>query len=309
MPSNADSPPPSGPSRRAVLLGAVGVGVVAGGVASGGILLARGTATAGTPAASRRPTPSPKPTPLTVATLLAEHPFRIAHRGGSDDWPEMSAHAYRRALARGYRALEISVARSSDGVWFGLHDATLDRTSGTSGFVAAEHTWSEISALRISAAGTRNPAQPARPYLRLDAFLAEFASEAVVFLDPKAAQGRFYTELLEQVRGQVREAPNRVVAKSAGSNTAWASLAAQAGFTTWGFYYGADVDSGELRRTAGDWDLLGMDVNASDAAWAAARTPGKPVLAHVLHTGAEDARARALGAAGEIVADVLAIAP
>ena len=51
---------------------------------------------------------------------------------------EDSIHAYRQSVAHGYRALEISVARSADGVWFGLHDTTLDRTSGTVGFAADE---------------------------------------------------------------------------------------------------------------------------------------------------------------------------
>src|SRR4051812_32224584 len=83
------------PSRRAFLIGAAGVGVAAGGLASAAILLARGGAqgpvapSTGSPSASRTATPAT----TTVAQLLAERPFRIAHRGGSDDWPEMSAFA------------------------------------------------------------------------------------------------------------------------------------------------------------------------------------------------------------------------
>ena len=85
--------------------------------------------------------------------LLASRPFYVAHRGGSADWPECSMEAYARSVDAGVDALEIPVARSADGVWFGLHDATLDRTSGTTGFVAAEHTWAEISRYRTRPPG------------------------------------------------------------------------------------------------------------------------------------------------------------
>jgi hypothetical protein len=220
----------------------------------------------------------------------------------------MSAFAYRRSMAHGYRALEMSVARSSDGVWFGSHDATLDRVAGTSGFVAAEHPWAEIEGLRISAAGTRNPGQPSRPFFRLADFLAEFG-HAVVFLDPKAAASHFYPELLDLVGGAVPDRAEHVVAKSPGANTAWARLASAAGLRTWGFYYGADIDSGLLQSTAAHWDLLGLDVTAAPAMWATVVAMQKPVIAHVLHTVEDNRQALMLGAAGEIVADVLAIRP
>lgn len=299
--------PPSGFSRRAVLFGAAAVGLAAGGVASAGILLGRGQGSRATLSATAKPLPST--TPFTVAEMLGQHPFRVAHRGGSDDWPEMSAYAYRRSAARGYRALEFSAARSSDGVWFGLHDATLDRTSGTSGLIAADLTWAQINAYRITAATTRNPHQPSQPYLPLRDFLTEFTTTNTVFLDPKSVATRFHPELLSQVRTLVRHPSRQVIAKGPGGNTSWARLAREVGLRSWGFYYAADVDSGLLGRTAGEWDLLGMEVGAPDTAWAAALALGKPVIAHVLHNREDDRRARALGAAGEIVADVLAIAP
>jgi glycerophosphoryl diester phosphodiesterase len=55
-------------------------------------------------------------------SLLDTRPFYVAHRGGSADWPEQSMLAYRSAVACGVDALEVSLARSADGVWFGLHD-------------------------------------------------------------------------------------------------------------------------------------------------------------------------------------------
>jgi hypothetical protein len=282
---------PRGPSRRALLIGAVGVGVAAGGGISAAALALR---------------PHP-PGPSAARRLLAERTFRVAHRGGSDDWPEMSAFAYRQAISHGYQALEISVGRSSDGVWFGLHDYTLDRTSGTKGFAAEKHTWAEISSLRISAAGTTHPGQAARPYLRLRDFLTEFATSHVVFIDPKATQPGHHPELVREITQALPDAQSRVVAKGPGAMTAWARLAKDAGLSTWGYYYEPDVTSGVLARTASAWELLGMDIAASDATWDHIRTIGKPVIAHVLHTGDQDRSARIRRASGEMIAGVLAV--
>lgn len=67
--------------------------------------------------------------PRTVREFIADRPFTIAHRGSDRDWPEMTARAYVGSTAAGAHALEMSLGRTSDGVWFGLHDRSLDRTS------------------------------------------------------------------------------------------------------------------------------------------------------------------------------------
>jgi glycerophosphoryl diester phosphodiesterase len=276
-------------SRRSLLLTAASVAVLGGGAATAIELLTR------------------EPGPLTVDEMLRQHPFRVAHRGGSSDWPEMSAYAYRQSVARGYRALEFSAARSSDGVWFGLHDGTLDRTSGTTDFVAAEHTWAEIQKLRISAKATTAPRQPSRPYLRLSDFLAEFGSSHVLFLDPKAADAPSRQEMLDEIRRAIPHPTRQVIAKSYGESVPWAQEAANAGFRTWGYYYAADVTSGLLARTGDAWTMLGMDVGAPDWAWSAVEALRKPIIAHVLRTAQDDRTARARQVAGEVVAGVEAI--
>src|SRR5579875_2158465 len=101
--------PRPGLSRRSLLLGAAGFGAAVGGLASAGILLARGPGPAPSPSSTTgstpapQATPTPTPVPTTVDSLLTQRPFRVAHRGGSDDWPEMSAYAYEQAIAHGYR--------------------------------------------------------------------------------------------------------------------------------------------------------------------------------------------------------------
>ena len=284
------SPQSSSWSRRAVLasLGAAAVGAAGAG--------------AGAAAAP--------PTAPDVDDLLASPGFVVAHRGGSRDWPEMSLHAYASAADLGADALELSLSRTADGVWFGLHDGTLDRTSGTTGFVAAKRTWAEVSAFRISPAGTRDPQQPTRPYARLEAVLERWGGRRVLFVDPKAVETGFHGELVTALR-RVPSSQDWVVAKAPVATTGWAAAARREGWRSWGFCWARELDADPqlLARTAASWDLLGLDVGAPDARWAEVRGLGRPVLAHVLTTSAQLDRARALGAAGAVVSDVAAVLP
>lgn len=283
-------------SRRAFLasLGAAAVGAVGLGAGAG--------AEAGTGAAAAPPA-APD-----VDALLATPGFVVAHRGGSRDWPEMSLHAYASAAALGPDALELSLSRTADGVWFGLHDGTLDRTSGTTGFVAARHTWAEVNAFRISHGSTRDPAQPRRPYARLEAVLERWGGRRVLFVDPKAVDARFHGELVTALR-RVPSSQDWVVAKAPVATTGWAAAARREGWRSWGFCWAEELDADPqlLTRTASSWDLLGLDVGAPDARWAQVRGLGRPVLAHVLTTAAQLDRALALGAAGAVASDVAAV--
>jgi len=181
-------------SRRTALLGAGGLAVL--GTLGAGVALRADRVTE-----EARVTPTAPPRP--VDALLAAGTATVAHRGGSLDWPEMSLFAYRQSVAAGVDALEMSLARTSDGVWFGLHDETLDRTSGTTGFVAAEHTWAEVQRYRISAAGTSDPDQSDQPYARFDEIVLEFGHDHALFVDPKYVGADFYPELFEIARTQL----------------------------------------------------------------------------------------------------------
>ncbi|TNM61125.1 hypothetical protein FHN55_17395 [Streptomyces sp. NP160] len=279
-------------SRRAVLAGA---GLAAVGAA----------AAAGPLAPEARAASAPD-----VDRLLATPAFLVAHRGGSRDWPEMSAFAYERAAALGADALELSLSRTADGVWFGLHDGTLDRTSGTQGFKASEHTWAEVASYRISPSGTVDRTQPRRPYARLEELLERWGGRRVLFVDPKAVSSRFHPELVAALR-RVPSSQDWVVAKAPVATTSWADAARREGWRSWGFCWARelDADPGLLTRTAASWDLLGLDVGAPDARWAEVAGLGRPVLAHVLTTPAQLQRARALGTAGAVVSDLVAVLP
>jgi glycerophosphoryl diester phosphodiesterase len=60
----------------------------------------------------------------------------VAHRGSSDDAPEHTLHAYKRALAEGADALECDVRLTRDGHLVCVHDRRIDRTSNGRGILS-----------------------------------------------------------------------------------------------------------------------------------------------------------------------------
>ncbi|MEU1122973.1 glycerophosphodiester phosphodiesterase family protein [Streptomyces sp. NPDC005899] len=76
---------------------------------------------------------------MTHARLPAEqHPIQvIAHRGASDDAPEHTLAAYRKAIEDGADALECDVRLTADGQLVCVHDRRVNRTSNGRGAVSA----------------------------------------------------------------------------------------------------------------------------------------------------------------------------
>jgi glycerophosphoryl diester phosphodiesterase len=76
----------------------------------------------------------------------------FAHRGGATYEPnrhrENSLHAFKEAVALGYRYLETDVHATRDGVLLAFHDRVLDRVTDRTGVVAAL-TYAEIAEARI----------------------------------------------------------------------------------------------------------------------------------------------------------------
>lgn len=60
-----------------------------------------------------------------------------AHRGASNERPENTIAAFRRALALGVFGIELDVHLTSDGAAVVIHDATVDRTTDGSGSIDA----------------------------------------------------------------------------------------------------------------------------------------------------------------------------
>jgi glycerophosphoryl diester phosphodiesterase len=84
------------------------------------------------------------------------HTDIASHRGGAFLWPENSALAFRQALALPADQLELDVHLSADGEVVVIHDATLDRTTDSTGPVRAR-TLSDLRQVRVKGAGGEPP--------------------------------------------------------------------------------------------------------------------------------------------------------
>lgn len=105
----------------------------------------------------------------------------FAHRGGATYEPnryrENSLHAFKEAVALGYRFLETDVHATRDGVLLAFHDRVLDRVTDRTGAVAAL-TYAEIAEARIHGID---------PIPRLSELLVEFP-DARFNVDVKSPQ-------------------------------------------------------------------------------------------------------------------------
>lgn len=249
------------------------------------------------------PTPS-QPASTTgyssVADMQSHDPFYVAHRGGSARWPEMSMLAYEKAVELGVGALEVSVARTKDGVYFGLHDKTLDRTSLVSGGIdPSTLTWAQLTSKYQNKLNATDP--EGVPYARIDEIFAKFASNHVIFVDPKyigdAGQRQ---DLIDQM---LAAAPaEHWVLKGYYDNASLTTAARTAGIATWGYYYGRDLAA--FDSTAQNWDMLGLDLAATAEQWAMVKAKGKPVIAFFISDTTTRNEATEKGANGMMVSDV-----
>lgn len=78
----------------------------------------------------------------------------VGHRGDPAHAPENTLASVRSAIAKGAKAVEVDVRRSSDGVWIAFHDSTLQRITGHRGNVARVR-WRVLRSL--DAGGDRIP--------------------------------------------------------------------------------------------------------------------------------------------------------
>lgn len=248
----------------------------------------------------------------TVSDMLSTPSFVVAHRGGSRSYPEMSLHAYTQSIVKKYGAIELSLARTSDGVWFGLHDATLDRTSGVTGVTASAITWSQVQTYNILGSNAAdNPTQPDRPYMRWEELIAAYYPSHIIFVDPKAALS-YRAELLTMMDALPGTPQDHFVAKYYGveggvSNTGWAKDAADHGYERWGYFYQADASN--FATYQGRWSILGMDYNADQPTWDTILSYGKPVIGHICPNTTTVNTALTKGASGLMISGTASIDP
>ncbi|MFF3029159.1 glycerophosphodiester phosphodiesterase [Microbacterium sp. NPDC057944] len=235
-----------------------------------------------------------------VTAMLATPGATWAHRGGSANWPEMSAYAYEQAVLAGYGALEVSAQRTSDGVLVCLHDSSPNRTSQTTGLPdVSAMTWAQLQGYQ----NTLNSAGTPRPYMRLVDFLDRWTPTHVVIVDNKTNTNQ--TEFLDLL--DAHGGPSKIVVKAYGVGTGGgiASSAAARGYQTWGYFY--EADAALLTANQGSWSILGMEYAAAAGTWASILSFGKPVVGHIAASQANYNTAHARGARAVQVSNVAGV--
>ena len=226
-----------------------------------------------------------------IDAMVAQKGFLVAHRGGSASWPEMSMRAYTNSVAHGAGALEVSVGRTSDGVWVLAHDQNLQRVDPAAPATPiAQMTWAEVQ--RYRTAGEK--------ILRIEEYLEAYGSSHVTVLDPKYSATR-WADLASRLPA---DAKNRVIWKSAGDATWLAAQWKAAGWRCWGYAYAQHASDGSLAKWAPSWDYLGFPWDAPALAWKVATSFGKPVWAHICPTKAAYDQGLQNGAVGCMVSGV-----
>jgi len=240
----------------------------------------------------------------TLDTLLARKPYFVAHRGGSNSWPEGTRYAYRKAAAWPMHALEVSCFRSSDGVWVSSHDASTLRVTGVD-YTIASTPWATLAPLTVTAASTNTPAQARQPLSKVVDILDDFAHDHVIFIEDKSyANADSLLDLMDAYGG-----PSRFVWKTYGPGGLTGTNKAKArGYKTWAYYFNG-TDMTNLTTSYVNYDYLGIDFACSDAAITAAVAYGKPVIGHILTTAAQRDRMLSLGCVGAMCADIQAVVP
>ena len=226
-----------------------------------------------------------------IDAMLSQKGFLVAHRGGSASWPEMSMRAYTNSVAHGAGALEVSVGRTSDGVWVLAHDQNLKRVDPSAPDTPiAQMTWAEVQ--RYRTAGER--------ILRIEEYLEAYGRSHVTVLDPKYSAQQ-WADLAAKLPA---DAKSRVIWKSAGDATWLAAQWKAAGWRCWGYAYAQHASDGSLAKWAPSWDYLGFPWDAPTLAWKVATSFGKPVWAHICPTKAAYDQGLQNGAVGCMVSGV-----
>lgn len=235
----------------------------------------------------------------------------MAHRGGSADYQEHCTRGYLQCAIAHADVLEMSLVRSSDGVFFGAHDETADRTSSSvrgQNWKFSEHTAAEIEALVQDLPNRGDTRFTTAPYMRLTELVDTWSKSHSIMLDPKYINTAGRADLYNYIK-TIPDYQNRILGKFYHTGIAIANEFHAIGCKVWGYSYTADVgafstsdtsdptrtfivrpasDSSSTAATIGYWDFTGLEWNAEDAVWAAMiqLSGSKKVLAHICPTAA-----------------------
>lgn len=233
----------------------------------------------------------------TVASLTAETPFYIAHRGSGDNWPEHTAIAYAQAIAAGAGAIDVAVNATKDGVLVCHHDRNTERMTGQDHLIA-DTDYATLQELTVDARQWLGPGTELQPITLLKDVLDEHAETSVIFIDDK--QGTNTLELLGLMDEYSNSREHFVWKQSARGRQVLAVR--EAGYKAWGYF---DVElMSELDELEKDFDFLGISHLATDEAIRKIVSLGKPVICWEVHHRHMRERLSNLGVQGMMCSNI-----
>jgi hypothetical protein len=242
-----------------------------------------------------------------VTDMLSRPMVYMAHRGGSAEYPEHSLRAYTQAVIEGFGCLEWSTQRTSDGVFIGCHDPSINAVvygGGTFPNISAM-TWAQIQAQQIKPPAG-HPERSPQPFMRLEELIEKYGKTHVIMIDPKNIGSAHYAQLLNLM--DANGGPARWIGKWVGGNSAWSTALRARGYKSWGAFYSTD-DRTMVTNSQAQWDVLGFNFGGSapQEDWDFILSFGKRVWAHVCPDQASVDTGVAKGATGAQVSGTEAV--
>ena len=242
----------------------------------------------------RRPSTPVNPAGEDVVTVfLSRRPFYISHRMGGTEYPEFTQQGLDASLRAGFKALEVSVRRCASGEFVAIHDWKTTRTVPGTDYQIWSTPWSTLRTLR----------QGAGPFLRLTDIVDQIPDDVILAIDHKTTSsedqrnpGDLASEeaLLEYLDTAFGGHPERRVLWKVFARGTSASRAKARGYRIMAMLYPSEVAGADLSQ----WDVLGMEWNASADVWNALLASGRPTIAHIIVNASQAQQALAKGATG-----------
>ena len=245
----------------------------------------------------RRRTPSPPPVVPgdrdVVDEALAARPFYISHRLGGTEYPEFTQRGLDASLRAGFKILEVSVRRCASGEFVAVHDWKTTRTVPGTDLPIWSTPWSTLRTLT----------QAAGPLLRLTDIVDQIPDGIVLAVDHKDTSSKVQANPSElQSEAELMDYLDTALGGHPQPPGQWEGLqkpgsaapAPARGYRTMCMLYERELGVADLSQ----WDVLGLEWNASADAWNRLKSAGRPTIAHIITNASQAAQALRMGADG-----------
>ncbi|MDO4253191.1 MAG: glycerophosphodiester phosphodiesterase family protein [Rothia sp. (in: high G+C Gram-positive bacteria)] len=191
-----------------------------------------------------------------AASFLAQQRFVIAHRGAGDVNPEHTSYAYTQAIAKGTKAVEISVRTTSDGQMICMHDQGLHRTTTNKVGTVSSSSLSQLKLASVDMRSFLGSGTPLQPISTLNEALDAIAASprggaynsvggenVILFMEAKDSASQLPMLKLLIDRGLQNRVVIKMYRNGAGGFVAsqgFVQYAKNAGFSTWCYFDAAD---------------------------------------------------------------------